>query len=478
MRPRIMRTALMTCIVVTIVCLATGAFAGSGTGLRRIVVFLDGTSSQVQQQVVAQSGSRLLHVLSLINGAAIQLPAVGTDSALAYLQAHPAVAGVYDDPAIGAHGEVSAIAQGAGGDGAGGDGAGGDGAGGDQVIFVTPVPAPTTEIYPWGIDRIGAADVQESPNPVAGDGVKVAVFDTGIDRTHPELAASLSGGFNALADADPSDYGDDNGHGTAMAGIIAARLNRLGIVGAAPNAILYAVKVLDRNGRGHTSDTIHALGVIASRPDIRVINMSYGTSLVWPLFPGVIQRAVQMGKIIVASRGNGCTTSPIPVFSASGAGGDGAGGDGAGGDAGCQPDAVRYPAAYPEVISVGATTIQDKVASYSLWAGAVDPATNLVLHVDIVAPGGGDGGQKILTTNRGGGYGLISGTSPAAAHVSGAVALALQLQRNLSPAQVQDLLRRTANHLQCPSWPSVSGCPVNQGAGLIDVEAMVKELRK
>jgi subtilisin len=300
-----------------------------------------------------------------------------------------------------------------------------------------------------------------------GDEVKVAVFDTGIDRNHPDLAPNLVGGFNAIAGQNPSDYNDDNGHGTAMAGIIAARLNRQGVVGAAPQASLYAVKVLDRNGRGLTSDGIYALGVISARQDIRVINMSYGTSLVWPLFKVAIQRTVELGKIIVTSRGNGCTSATAVTAQGAGgdgaggdgAGGDGAGGDGAGGDAACNGYAVRYPANYPEVISVGATTAANTVPSYSLLG-----------DVDVVAPGG-DSAQKILTTNVGGGYGLISGTSPAAAHVSGAVALALEVRRDLSAAQAQGLLQRTAKFLSC--------CSVDQqGAGLIDVEAMVDQLNK
>jgi len=480
MMTRVMRVSVIACIVLAGFLLAGEAFAASGASLKRIVVFQDGTSLQVQQQTVAQSGSRLLHVLSLINGASIELPAVGTEGALAYLQTHYAVAGVYDDPAIGAHGEVAAIAQ----------GGGGDGGGGDQTVFVTPVAPPPTEIYPWGIDKIGAADVQEGTPPVAGDGVKVAIFDTGVDLTHPDLAPNLVGGFNAIADADPSNYGDDNGHGTAMAGIIAARLNRRGVIGAASHAVLYAVKVLDKNGRGHTSDVIHALGVVASRQDIRLINMSFGTSINWPLFPMAIQRTIQSGKIIVASRGNAsvdCTDAVIH-----GGGGDGGGGDGSSGSPDCFT--VRYPAAYPDVITVGATTLGDHVASYSLsgvpldfWQGqpclATPPLACWRPKVDVVAPGGAyspsDLTQEIFTTNLGGGYGVMTGTSPAAAHVTGAVALALQLRRDLTPAQAKDLLQRTANHLQCPNWPIVSGCPIDrQGAGLIDVQAMVEELRK
>jgi subtilisin family serine protease len=178
-----------------------------------------------------------------------------------------------------------------------------------------------------------------------------------------------------------------------------------------------------------------------------------------------VKSVIQAGKIFVASRGNGCTVGATAQTGnltangagADGAGGDGAGGDGAGGDSGCQPFAVKYPAAYPEVITVGATTAKNAVAIYSLWG------------VDVVAPGG-DSAQQIFTTNLGGGYGLISGTSPAAAHVTGAVALALQLRPDLSAQQVQELLQRTAHHLRC--------CPIDQqGAGLIDVRAMVEALR-
>jgi subtilisin family serine protease len=398
------------------------------------------------------------------------------------LQNHPAVSGVYDDPVVGANGEVGAAAvaqgaggDGAGGDGAGGDGAGGDGAGGDQVVFVTPVPRPAAEIYPWGVDRIGASDVHDEYR-LSGEGVKVAVLDTGIDRSHPDLAANLVGGFNAIAGADPANFDDDNGHGTAMAGIIAARRNHAGVIGAAPRALIYAVKVLDRNGQGHTSDGIHALGVLAEREDIRLINMSYGTALVWPLFQLAIRRSYELGKIIVTSRGNGCTSSSAATAQGAGgdgaggdgAGGDGAGGDGAGGDGGCTPYAVKYPAAYPEVIAVGATTARDEVAGYSLWGG-----------VDMVAPGG-DSEHGIITTNRGGGYGVIVGTSPAAAYVSGAVALTLESRRRISFERLVAIMQRTADHLACRRWPTVTrGCQIDQqGAGLIDVKAMIDSLER
>src|SRR5205814_4791515 len=110
--------------------------------------------------------------------------------------------------------------------------------------------------------------------------------------------------------------------------------------------------------------------------------------------------------------------------------------DGAGGDAGCG-SAIKYPAAYSEVITVGATTVRDNVAGYSLSGG-----------VDVFAPGG-DSEEQILSTNVGGGYGLITGTSPAAAHVSAAVALAVRLRPTISVDRVTELLQLTADPLKC-----------------------------
>jgi subtilisin len=119
---------------------------------------------------------------------------------------------------------------------------------------------------------------------------------------------------------------------------------------------------------------------------------------------------------------------------------------------------VKYPARYPWVIAVGATDLYNQVTSYSR-AGP---------EVDVVAPGGSKGTERILSTIRGGGYGLGSGTSQAAAHVSGAVAVALQLAEKLSFEEVKDLLQTTAQDLGLP--------PEKQGAGLIAVDRMVDRL--
>src|SRR2546428_176825 len=263
----------MVSIVIAITLIGSLAVTASTVDLRRIVVFREGTLVEVQQQVVALSGSSVLHILSLINALAIGLPAVGTAAALAFLQAHPDVQRVDDDPLI----EL----QGQGGGGS----------------FVTPGAAPSTEFYPWGIDWIGAADVQAQYPGLAGDGVKVALLDTGVDPTHPDLQQNIIGGYNAMAQQDPNNWGDDNGHGTHVAGTMAARLNNLGVIGVAPRVRIYVFKTLDQYGQGRTSDVINALQRVT--PDMRIIAGSCGTDLVWPSFEDAIHSLYQAGKLMV-----------------------------------------------------------------------------------------------------------------------------------------------------------------------------------
>ena len=486
------RGRLIACVVVSAIFIAGWAFAASGSNLRKIVVFVEGTSWQVQQQVIGRSGSRVLNVLSLINGVAIRVPEPGTAQALSTLQADPTVEGVYDDPTI--------AAQGAGAISA-------DGLGNTIVIYIQPALAPTQETYGWGLDNIGIPDVHEGKPGLDGSGVKVAFLDTGIDINHPDLKQNIIGGVNARAGADPSNYQDDNGHGTHIAGIIAARLNGQGLIGAAPHIKIYAIKVLDQNGAGQVSDLISGLGWVNANK-INLVNMSLGFPHEWgcpadnptcphpyPALEKAIKRLYDAGVIMVVSAGNR-NPRPVPPITqgagGDGAGGDascstsqslppdektaqGAGGDGAGGDGSSfcyQTTAVKVPAFYPWVIAVGATDEYDQVTDYSR------SGPELTDH-GVVAPGGARHGAWLLSTNKGGGYGLGIGTSQAAAHVTGTVALALQLQRNLSFEDVLALLRGTSKDvLSFHHDPPTSEW---EGAGLIDAEGFldaVKTLHK
>jgi subtilisin len=425
-------------IAVSMVILGGMAFGHPVEGRRKIVVFQKGTSRQAQEQIIRQAGGRVLHRLPLIGGVALELPKGRPLQVLERLQRNSAVAGVYEDHVVGA----------------------------DHVISLKPVEAPAAELFPWGVERIGAPAVFDLVASQSVAQPKVAVVDTGIDMQHPELTHYIASGYNARAGEDPTDYQDYNGHGTHMAGIIAAASDGQGIIGVASHPVLVAVKVLDSTGHGYLSDLINGLQWIADH-GIRVVNMSLSFSEDSPLLEEVTKKLHQSGVIMVAAAGNRCTFSSDSGGDDDGGdddGGDDDGGDDDGGDSGCDlsldplQGGVKYPARYPWVVAVGATNVYDKVMGYSRSGP----------EVDLVAPGGSKTSGPVLSTIRGGAYGLGSGTSQATAHVTGAVAAALQVAGDLSVDEVKDLLQTTAKNLGYPSE--------RQGAGLIAVDKMIKKM--
>ena len=240
-------------------------------------------------------------------------------------------------------------------------------------------PTPPPEVVPWGVDRIDAEWAWEDST---GNEIKVAVVDTGIDDDHPDL--TVAGGVNFVwmkGRLDSTAWDDDNGHGTHVAGTIAGEDNTEGVIGVAPDASLYAVKVLNKRGSGSYSAIIAGIEWAISN-DMNVISMSLSGTFNEPLLEAACTSAMNSGIVVVAASGNaGATTLP-------------------------------YPAAYDSVISVGATSETDALASWS----------NQGTGLDFVAPG-----VEILSTWKGGGYNTISGTSMACPHVSGTVALILQI---------------------------------------------------
>lgn len=232
----------------------------------------------------------------------------------------------------------------------------------------------------WGVDHIGATAAHAQG--ILGAGVKVAVLDTGIDYTHPELVAAYRGGDNFVSlDVDNHDPFDDswNSHGTHVAGVIAAAKNEAGVVGVAPNAELYAVKILDGAGFGPESAVIAGIEwAVANQID--VINFSLGLANPSPALEETCQAAADAGVLMVAASGNSY-----------------------GGE-------VLFPARYPSVVAVSATGPDDAVAAIS----------SLGPEIEFAAPGIG-----INSTIAGGGYNYLSGTSQAAPHVAGVAALLL-----------------------------------------------------
>jgi len=225
--------------------------------------------------------------------------------------------------------------------------------------------------------------------------------------------------------------------------------------------------VLDSTGSGYLSDFLRGLQWvyntnIDSNPNnnIRLANMSIQFRDNYHPLEQAIQRLHEIGVIMVAAAGNRCSSGP-PEES---------GGDDAGA---CNPSqiAVTYPAAYSGVIAVAATDYYNHVTAYSRSGQA------LALH-GLVAPGGSHAtGIYILSTNLGGGYGYGSGTSQAAAHVTGICTLALALQPQIPFAEVLDLLTTTATPLGDPQNPPNNYPPEKQGAGLSDAEDLVEAVQ-
>lgn len=269
---------------------------------------------------------------------------------------------------------------------------------------------------PWGVRRIGAP---EAWSVSTGNQVKIGVIDTGADFSHSDLRNSLARGVNLLNQM--SMPYDDNGHGTHIAGTIAAAGGSKGMMGVAPRSLIYPVKAFDHNGSAYVSDII--LGIdwcVQNRMDI--INMSFGMRTKSQSLQNTIRRAYNAGIVVVASSGNDKRSR-----------------------------GVDYPARYPQTISVGATGRDGRVAPFS----------NHGPHIDIYAPG-----EKIKSSWLGGGYREMNGTSMATSHVTGAIALLLAARPGLSPAEIKRRLRRTARPL-----PSAAKARGAAGAGAGEVSA-------
>ena len=171
--------------------------------------------------------------------------------------------------------------------------------------------SPTDDSVPTGVDRIGGA----GPAGVHGAGAAaVAVIDTGIDLSHPDLDARP--GINCIS-ATPGPPQDDDGHGTFVAGVIGARNNGAGVVGVAPGTALYAVKALSANGSGYIDDIICGIDWVTANAGglgIRVVNMSLSGSERYEPLRLAIQRSVSTGIVFTVAAGNSAAdvASEIP----------------------------------------------------------------------------------------------------------------------------------------------------------------------
>jgi subtilisin len=270
---------------------------------------------------------------------------------------------------------------------------------GVKVPHVMPAPRPLASLgnqpqIPWGIHEVKAPAVW---NRTSGAKVKIAVIDTGIDYNHPDLRQAVAGGIN-LVEPYRSPL-DDNGHGTHIAGTIAAASTGNGVFGVAPEAKIYAVKAFDQYGTAYVSDIVKGVEWCIEN-HMQIINMSFGMKTPHKALEEALRTAYRRGMVIVASSGN----------------------EGKIGD-------IDYPARYRNVLAVGATGKHQRVTAFS----------NRGRRIDIYAPG-----YKVISTWLNGCYQELSGTSMATSHVSGVIALLLSLRPGLSPLSVKRSLVRSA----------------------------------
>ncbi|HEC15299.1 MAG TPA: peptidase S8 [Sedimenticola sp.] len=370
-------------------------------GERRVIVgFHQTPGAAAEHKIIKRHRGKLRRKFRRIKALSARL----TDQAIAELQSDPAVAYVEEDT---------------------------------PITAIEPEFGGSEYLEAWGVSHIGAASVHA--RGIKGAGVKIAILDTGIDYTHPDLDDNYRGGINIIDPANAADPFDDswNSHGTHVAGIIAAQLNGNGVVGMAPEASLYAVKTLDAGGSGYISDLIAGIEWAVAN-DMDIVNMSIGMRKDSQALAEACANAWEAGVLLVAAAGN------TGIFGL--------------GD-------VLYPALYDSVIAVGATDANNTV-HYISAAGA---------GIEFVAPG-----DNIYSTAVYGGYGLLTGTSQASPHVAGVAALVLSAGlddlNGDGAADNRDLriqLQDTALDLGEP------GLDDTHGYGLVSAEAAVaKSLEK
>ena len=291
--------------------------------------------------------------------------------------------------------------------------------------------------YLWNLKIVNAEGAWDITR---GDpSVLVAVVDTGVDYTHPEFDGCTLSMVNAntckrIAPGYDFTNNDDNpmddaGHGTHVAGTIAATQNNAGIVGLAWNTRIIPVKAMDQRGQGHLTDAVNGIRYATFR-GARVINMSFGFEAVSlsKTLKHVLDYALARDVVLIAASGN---------------------------NASLMDNRGYWPADYPPVISVSATSERDEKASYS----------NFGFHIDVAAPGGENSNFLSLLSSGvsqpprpivGANYMRAQGTSMAAPMVSGLAALIASAHPNYSVEDIEAVIKNSADDIE-PGINTFSG---------------------
>ncbi|MBD3183823.1 S8 family serine peptidase [Candidatus Poribacteria bacterium] len=253
------------------------------------------------------------------------------------------------------------------------------------------------EVTDWGVRYIKAPEVWDI---TTGKGIRIGVIDTGITPDHPDLQGCIAGGYNAI---DGGRYEDDNDHGTYISSIIAGRKNNSGIIGVAPDAEIYAIKVMNNQGRGFISNVIEGCQW-AAEEGIKIVNLSLGADFESISIKEAISYMTEKGIITVAAAGN----------------------EG--------KNVIYSPARESVALCVGGAGMNGDRASWSNYG-------NEMKISGVLAPG-----DFILVGEKSGGWRRVSGTSVAAPHVTGLFALLMELNSDSGFSLRDYVIAGASNH--------------------------------
>lgn len=417
-------------VALTLLTLAAGAGVPTGTASaadgppaaagRLLVGFERGVSPQRQQRLLDAAGGRLARRFDDVRGGRLVVVEPRGGTALGALRKALARAGgvAYAEP--------------------------------DYLQFASATRVPDDPSYPRQYALLDAPSGHDIDAPTAWatrtSCARVAILDTGIDTDHPDLAGNVAKSADKPNNGKDDDhngyvddtYGydaakgsgsgeDDDGHGTHVAGIVAARTNNaLGVAGTCWSAQLLAVKFMNSRGKGSTSAAIAGIQY-AVRQGVKIVNCSFGSSTASSSLKDAVGYAQDHGVLLVVAAGNdGESIDKTPL----------------------------YPASYPNsnILAVAATDDEDRLASFSNFGATA---------VDVAAPG-----DSILSTYLGGGYRVLSGTSMAAPYGAGIAALLRKQAPDASAADLRHAIRSTVDEQPGLSGKVGSGGRVNAARAL------------
>lgn len=393
--------ASLAALVVPQAASSAGPQAPAGAPDRYIITLKSGATPEA---VASSHGiARAFTYKAAINGFAGEVPAGRLDA----LRNDPRIAGVHIDRPVHAIGGLADEGITANGKGK-----------------PAPTPAPSGQVVPENIKRIGAAP---GATGYTGAGVSIAILDSGLDLANQDLNIAAS-----CYDAFGGNCSDGNGHGTHVAGIAAARNNSIGVVGAAPDATVVAVRVLDDSGSGTDATVLAGIDWIMTNKDalgIRVINASLGR-------PGTVDDNPALRDAVTALKAAGI----VLVVAA--------------GNAASTDTSNQVPSAYPEALAIASTTAIDGSNGCRSFPGKIGADTASYFTSDgtkVLVSAPGEERENIskgcliqsvgvLSLKAGGGITRMSGTSMAAPAATGVAALLVQKNPSLTPDQYASAL--------------------------------------